>query len=849
MGPFRLFILGLLLACGAGMAWTGGASAQPGQTGGAAAPDTARGRPVFGFLVPTYSSTYSLIRGESAWLQKFNFSNDWQRFGLKNDTQYTIKTDPKRVNFKVRQGSSNNDLRYMLLDGLPLAAQLNYSRSGQRDGDRESGTDQLDTNIGTDYYFRTGRLRNDVHAFIGLTNRTDTQLQQGDRLTTNDLGLSRKINGSSLLIGLVDGLTIKLDGNLQVEGSNAKFTEGTGILQGTVSPRVVSGDPPKAWVEVTRANSLDVVAADSTGTTSGDGTGRRFTFGDLQPGDYEVRISAPGYETVTRLANIQVERTTDLGDTPLTRGYHSSFAQINLSGDLSAPGTEYFPAVHVAMTNVYGGVWQVEVRNVSSGDHRFKFTTGDARGDYGSDIAGCGSDRVLGPVVLAPAGQDNAICASFTGGGGFRITLDEEALRFRVERLRVDEDGPKNNLNSGATLALTYAPGGSLSTDLTLTQNHRSERYIFLGSDPAKKGRREQDTVNLSGLVYNLDWHPASLKTTGVTLKATRNYNSTEKVVDVDRAAEHTSSTVEARLRHRLLGNQFNLHFEQDNDKDLPRSRTSSRTLTRVVDGALDRQVGRRITARGAGELRLRRQTYADQLQDQDGLRSKLEVGMTYRPDSTVTGTVVASRTMDDSRNINSTLSKNSRLEERYTVAFGVDWALTPRTTLSQRYNYQPAFTTFQFNSSADNLLRNRDVTTTLNTVLNPRLTLSMKHYYQLQESGGYRRAADGTRLFAVGDNLYVQDFTTSLAWKPLTWINFRTDERLYRRDQVRVARNIRVVSSRIEFTQFAQMQRSLPGGGTLQVDFSYFIQSSLKPTAGQQEHYVTANITLNKTF
>ena len=34
---------------------------------------------------------------------------------------------------------------------------------------------------------------------------------------------------------------------------------------------------------------------------------------------------------------------------------------------------------------------------------------------------------------------------------------------------------------------------------------------------------------------------------------------------------------MDARLRHRLLGNQLNLHFEQDNNNDRPRSRVSTR--------------------------------------------------------------------------------------------------------------------------------------------------------------------------------------------------------------------------------------------------------------------------------
>lgn len=848
MGPFWFLVVTLVLAWATtGHAQTGGPGG--GQGGGAGAPpDSVKARPVFGFLIPTYSSTYSVNRGESAWLQSFKFSNDWRGFSIKNDTQYTIKTDPKRADFKVRQGNTNNSLSYLVLDRIPVTGAFDYSRSGTTDTGRENSFDQLDTNIGTDYHFKVRRFVNYITGQIGLTNRTDSQLLQGNRLTTNDLGLSRKLSAGTYLGGLLEGMTIKLDGKLQVDGSNAKATEGTGVLLGSVSPVGSSGGVPKAYVQVIRGGTLDIVAADSTGNTlTPDGLGRRYSFPDLQPGRYDVRFTSPGYETITRSALVQVEQTTDLGDTPLSRGYTSAFAQIELAGDLVGPGSDYIPTVRARMTNSYGGVWQVEVNNVSSGEHRFKFTTGDARGDYGGEVVGCAPGLTTGPVKL---GGNDALCASFAGGGAFRITLDEEALRFRVERLRPDESGPTNNLNRDATLAITYAPFEAFSTDLTLTGGYRADSYIIVNSgDPTLKGRREKVSQKTSNLAFNMGFHPPALKTTEVQVKVTRTFTGIDKLVDVDRASEATASSVDARLRHRLLGNQLNLHFEQDNNNDRPRSRVSSKTLTRVIDGAVDRPMGPRITARGAGELRLRRQNYADLLQDQDGLRSKLEMGMTYRPDSSLTGTVVASRTLDDSRNINSQLSQNSRYEERYTVSFGIDWAVTKSTTLTQKYNYQPAFTTFQFDSPKDNLLRNRDVTTTVTTLLNPRLTLTMKHVYQLQESGGYRRDENGTRLFAVGGNLYVQDLTTSLAWRPLAWLNFYTDERFNRRDQVDFSKNSRAINSRLELSQSANFQRPLPGGGLIQVDFKYFVQASLKPVAGRRENYIMANVTLNKTF
>lgn len=813
-----------------------------------APPDTTRGRPVFGFLQPTYVSRYSIDRQETAWSQDFKFSNDWGPLSLKNSTLYTIKTNPKRTDFRARDGSISNDLSYLVAERIPLTGLLNYNRSFLSDTGRETTTDALDTSVGATYNFRYLKARNMLRASIGLADRTDSQRQLGSTLTTHDIGLTREVAVSSNYLGPISGMTFVLTGNLRLDGSDPKATEGRGSLKGTVSALDTGSGVPQATVDILRAGTLEVLATAQTNQPSTDGKGRNFSIADLEPGIYDVRMSSPGLVSRTRTAKVEIERMTDIGDTFLSTGNPSVYPTVTLAGDFFSSNSEYDPSRAVPMTAVYPGVWEVVLRGVTLTDHKFKFLTGDPQGGYGTPNPGCLTDRAVGTIKKAP-GDEDPICATFRGIGTFRVTLNEAALLWRVERLAGAEEGPKNRTTSNAQLNWSYEPTEGLKADATLRGAHNTDSYIVVSNDLNKKGRRENAADNSTNFSLNLGWQPPQRKTTEWTITYARNSSRTERRVEVERAAERGSYRFESRIRHRILAASANLHYEQSLDDDRPLTRVASKTLTRVLDGAFDRPISARLSGRAAGEIRLRRQQYADSLQDLDDLRSRLEAGLTYRPLPTLTATFIGSRTVGDARNIDASFAANTSSEERFTVSGNLDWRITGQTTVTQRYNYQPTFTTFRFNAPRDNLQRNRDLSTQLTSILNPRITVTLGHSYRLQESGGYRRSPDGTRLFARGDNNYTQDLTTGIDFRPNNWLNFHTDERLYRQDRVRVASNKRTVVSRLEFNQKASAQRPLPGGGLVKIDMTYFIQAPLKPVAGKREKFFSANIEINKPF
>ncbi|TPW16356.1 MAG: hypothetical protein FD129_737, partial [bacterium] len=91
----ELAVAWLLMMSAVLLSWPSPARSQARGTGQAAA-DTL-GRPIFGFLRPTYITTYNITDQESAWDQSFKFTNTFGLFNLDSDTGFAVKTDPNRT--------------------------------------------------------------------------------------------------------------------------------------------------------------------------------------------------------------------------------------------------------------------------------------------------------------------------------------------------------------------------------------------------------------------------------------------------------------------------------------------------------------------------------------------------------------------------------------------------------------------------------------------------------------------------------------------------------------------------------------------------------------------------------
>ncbi len=600
------------------------------------------GRPVFGFLRPTYDSNYSSDRSQTNWTQNFKFANQFGKLSLDNKTDYTVKTDPSRPDFSAKGGKTATQLAYSLFDLIPLTGRITFDRGGTNDVAVQTRRQLFSSNINGSYNVRMFRgARSTLSGGVGLTRRRDSNIYNGIENGAQETGVTRSIGASSNYNPPIPGMTLKFDTNYTNQRTNP------------------------------RALNKDLV-------------------------------------------------TTDDGP------------KSNSNSDYSA-GWSYSPVTGV-----------------------------DARMDYKS------------------------------------TSINDSYIVVSRDTTQSNRNEVRTNTNNNLTAGLRVKPGGSPTTELTVDFNRRDNRDF--------------------------------------------------RLVEVERASDRSGNSVDMRLRGSPLGNPGFIHYQSGTDEDRSAIRPSSTTLTRVLDGSLERAWNSRFTTRAVGELRLRSQKYSDGVRDVDQFRNRVEFFLTYLPFSKITTNFSARRSSDETINISSIQSRDSRLEENFGFSADIKYTITPKTRVGQIYNINELFTAFQFNPGQDNIQRNRDVATTITHLFSSRVSVEVRHQYKLRETGGYRREG-GERFFARGDLRYEQDFKTSLSYKAFNWLTFRSEERFYRTDDIRLTDNRRITNARLEMAHNATFQRSIPGGGTISATTDLWVQKLVKPFPGKPERFFSVNLRLSKPF
>jgi hypothetical protein len=150
--------------------------------GGTPAPEDTLGRPVFGFLRPTYTTSYNITDQEAAWDQNFKFSNTFGLFNLESNTGYNVKTDPNRTNFRASVGTTDNRLRYNLFDRIPLSASVIYNRDGTDDTNDRNRRSTTNAGFDGSYKWRVRRgMDVNVQGGAGLNARRENAVGEASK--------------------------------------------------------------------------------------------------------------------------------------------------------------------------------------------------------------------------------------------------------------------------------------------------------------------------------------------------------------------------------------------------------------------------------------------------------------------------------------------------------------------------------------------------------------------------------------------------------------------------------------------------------------------------------------------
>ena len=92
--------------------------------------------------------------------------------------------------------------------------------------------------------------------------------------------------------------------------------------------------------------------------------------------------------------------------------------------------------------------------------------------------------------------------------------------------------------------------------------------------------------------------------------------------------------------------------------------------------------------------------------------------------------------------------SGNNKDTERYRVTGSYDIKTWRRVGLNQRYEISSVFTDYHFDDTRNTLVRNSNITTSVDLKIVPALGLNVRHNYKYQDQGSYRKE-NGQRLYA----------------------------------------------------------------------------------------------------
>mgnify|MGYP003882030751 CR=1 FL=1 len=129
---------------------------------------------------------------------------------------------------------------------------------------------------------------------------------------------------------------------------------------------------------------------------------------------------------------------------------------------------------------------------------------------------------------------------------------------------------------------------------------------------------------------------------------------------------------------------------------------------------------------------------------DRDLLSNRIEIGVTYTPLPRVTTRFGLDFSEEYQVYVKSASSANSRVKRKYHVSGSYDLKTVYNIKITQKYDIGASYTLYEFTKSNNVLVRNSDVSTTIQFPIRRGLALSLRHRYKYQDQGGYDEATGG---------------------------------------------------------------------------------------------------------
>lgn len=242
---------------------------------------------------------------------------------------------------------------------------------------------------------------------------------------------------------------------------------------------------------------------------------------------------------------------------------------------------------------------------------------------------------------------------------------------------------------------------------------------------------------------------------------------------------------VRANVRWALVGWATDANYSDIRaNSDYPRFKGAygyiENSTNRSADAQFQRGLGRRVQAKITTSINLTRYRYEVTAPDsatpptpRDTYRQSLRGEARYTPTMKLTSSLAFETILSRTINIPKLTTSSNNDSRTYRAEWTWSYQMTRSLTVSQNNQVTADYRFYPFAEDRNTLGLNYRALTTLNAVLNPRVTVMVMHTAQEQPRGSYTRQSDGLEYLQISDETVNRGLHASLRYAPSPAISF----------------------------------------------------------------------------
>lgn len=199
----------------------------------------------------------------------------------------------------------------------------------------------------------------------------------------------------------------------------------------------------------------------------------------------------------------------------------------------------------------------------------------------------------------------------------------------------------------------------------------------------------------------------------------------------------------------------------------------------RAADAQFQRALGSRVQAKVATSISLSRYRYestaaaATPPPPRDTYRQSYRAEGRYNPTLRLTSSTALEVVLARTINIERATTSSNNDSRTYRAEWTWSYQMLKGLTVSQNNQISADYRFYPFAPDRNTLGLNYNTITTLNTVLTPRLSMSVMHSFQEQPRGSYTRQADGLEYLRLSDEAENYGLHASIRYAPTPAVSF----------------------------------------------------------------------------